>query len=52
MVCHVVKFLYKYTISAGSCTFAEQLGELLHGDPDGDWFIGLYHELHHWQEQK
>lgn len=38
--------------SAGACPSAEQLGELLHGDPDGDWPVGLHHELHHWQEQE
>ena len=38
--------------SAGSCTSAEQLGELLHGDPDGDRSLGLHHELHHRQEQE
>lgn len=37
---------------AGSCTSAEQLGELLHGDLDGDRPVGLHHELHHWQEQE
>lgn len=38
--------------AAGSCTSAEQLGELLHGDPDGHRPVGLHHELHHWQEQE
>lgn len=38
--------------SAGSSTSAEQLGELLHGDPDGDRPVGLHHELHHRQEQE
>ena len=36
----------------GSRPLAEQLGELLHGDPHGDRATGLHHELHHRQEQE
>lgn len=37
---------------SGSSPSSEQLGELLHGDPDGHGPAGLHHELHHRQEQE
>lgn len=43
------QFLFPYT---GPCSPSKQLGELLHGDPDGNRSPGLHHELHHWEEQK
>lgn len=36
----------------GALPSAEQLGELLHGDPDGYRPVGLHNELHNWQEQE
>lgn len=49
--CSICKsqFLFPYT---GPCSPSKQLGELLHGDPDGNRSPGLHHELHHWEEQK
>lgn len=41
-----------HSCTIGSCSPSEQLGELLHGDPDGNRSSGLHHELHHWEEQK
>lgn len=41
-----------YRCVLGPRPSAKQLGELLHGDPDGDRPLGLHHELHHWQEQE
>lgn len=52
----ITSLLYKhcesYLLSVGPCSPSEQLGELLHGDPDGNRSSCLYHELHHWEEQK
>lgn len=41
-----------HSLTVGPCSPAEQLGELLHGDPDGNRSSCLHHELHHWEEQK
>lgn len=41
-----------HSLTIGSCSPSKQLGELLHGDPDGNRSSCLHHELHHWEEQK
>lgn len=41
-----------HSLTIGPCSPSKQLGELLHGDPDGHRSPCLHHELHHWEEQK
>lgn len=41
-----------HSLSIGPCSPSKQLGELLHGDPDGNRSSCLHHELYHWEEQK
>lgn len=41
-----------HSLTIGPCSPSKQLGELLHGDPDGNGSSCLHYELHHWEEQK